>query len=44
MKKNYSFEKQILRPKKSTIDFLLNFSKSMSIVRIKNIEFVITKN
>lgn len=44
MKKNYSFEKTNLLPKKSTIDFLLQFSKSMSVVRVKKLEFVVVKN
>lgn len=44
MKKNYSFEKTNLLPKKSTIDFLLKFSKSVSFVKGNHLGFLVSKN
>lgn len=39
MTKNYSKEKNILKPKKSTIDFILNYSKNLHVARTKNMSF-----
>lgn len=44
MKINYQFAKFVLLPKKSTVDFILNFSKSISTVNLKNLDFIISKN
>ncbi len=44
MKKNDSLKVKTLKPKKQTIDFLLNFSKSIEIVKSKSKNYPITKN
>ncbi|SDJ74352.1 hypothetical protein [Chryseobacterium jejuense] len=44
MKKNDSLKVKTLKPKKETIDFLLNFSKSLEIVKSKSKNYPITKN
>ncbi|MBP1166832.1 MULTISPECIES: hypothetical protein [Chryseobacterium] len=44
MKKNDSLKVKTLKPKKQTIDFLLNFSKSLEIVKSKSKNYPITKN
>jgi hypothetical protein len=44
MKKNYNLKNTVLAPKKSTVDFLLSFSKSMVVMRTKTQSFVISKN
>ncbi|EJL71117.1 hypothetical protein [Chryseobacterium populi] len=44
MKKNDSLKVKALKPKKQTIDFLLNFSKSLEIVKAKNKNYPISKN
>lgn len=44
MKKNYQFAKIALLPKKSTIDFILNFSKSINSIKVSNLSFFISKN
>ncbi|PXW13492.1 hypothetical protein C8D70_109109 [Chryseobacterium sp. CBTAP 102] len=44
MKKNDSLKVKTLKPKKQTIDFLLNFSKSLEVVKSKSKNYPITKN
>ncbi|SFK23486.1 hypothetical protein SAMN05421692_3774 [Chryseobacterium indologenes] len=44
MKKNDSLKVKTLKPKKQTIDFLLNFSKSIEIVKSKSKNYPIQKN
>ncbi|WP_318848382.1 hypothetical protein [Chryseobacterium sp. JV558] len=44
MKKNDSLKVKTLKPKKQTIDFLLNFSKSLEIVKSKSKNYPILKN
>lgn len=44
MKKNDSLKVKTLKPKKQTIDFLLNYSKSLEVVSTKNKNFPISKN
>ena len=48
MKKNYNFAKIVLMPKKKTIDFILNFSKSISAISLNKMDFIafkkLTKN
>lgn len=44
MKKNDSLKVKTLKPKKQTIDFLLNFSKSLEIVKSKSTNYPISKN
>lgn len=39
MIKNYAKDKSCLKPKKSTIDFILNYSKNLQISRVKNMSF-----
>jgi hypothetical protein len=43
MKKNDSLKVKTLKPKKQTIDFLLNFSKSLEIVKSKSKNYPISK-
>ncbi|CAI8923185.1 Uncharacterised protein [Chryseobacterium gleum] len=44
MKKNDSLKVKTLKPKKQTIDFLLNFSKSLEIVKSKSKNYPVSKN
>ncbi|MDQ0783550.1 hypothetical protein [Chryseobacterium sp. W4I1] len=44
MKKNDSLKVKALKPKKQTIDFLLNYSKSLELVKTKSKNFPISKN
>lgn len=44
MKKNDSLKVKTLKPKKQTIDFLLNFSKNIEIVKSKSNNYPISKN
>lgn len=44
MKKNYTLKNPILNPKKSTVDFLLNFSKSVVVMKANNKKFIVSKN
>lgn len=44
MKKNDSLKVKTLKPKKQTIDFLLNFSKSLEVVKSKSKNYPISKN
>ena len=44
MKKYYTLKKPYLSPKKTTIDFLLNFSKSIVVISSKNQNFIVSKN
>ncbi|CAM2774929.1 hypothetical protein CHFL109739_00320 [Chryseobacterium flavum] len=44
MKKNDSLKVKTLKPKKQTIDFLLNFSKNLEIVKSKSKNYPISKN
>ncbi|CAD0222101.1 conserved protein of unknown function [Chryseobacterium sp. JV274] len=44
MKKNDSLKVKTLKPKKQTIDFLLNFSKSLEVVKSKSKNYPILKN
>jgi len=45
MKKNYSLSQKIseLNPKKETIDFIINYSKSLNVIKLnsKNFEFIL---
>ena len=42
--KNYTLKVPILTPKKSTIDFLLNFSKSVAVINANNKKYLVSKN
>lgn len=44
MKKNYTFKKPTLSPRKTTIDFLLRFSKNIVVLRLQNQNFIVSKN
>ncbi|WP_426274516.1 hypothetical protein ACN9MN_10215 [Chryseobacterium sp. S-02] len=44
MKKNDSLKVKALKPKKETIEFLLNYSKSLEIVKTKAKNYPISKN
>ncbi|WP_262888175.1 hypothetical protein [Chryseobacterium gallinarum] len=44
MKKNDSLKVKTLKPKKQTIDFLLNFSKSLEIVKSRSKNYPVSKN
>lgn len=44
MKNNDSLKSKSLKPKKQTIDFLLSFSKSLEVVKVKNSNLHISKN
>ncbi|SHL16481.1 hypothetical protein SAMN05444267_101313 [Chryseobacterium polytrichastri] len=44
MKKNDSLKVKALKPKKEIIDFLLNFSKNIDVVKTKSKNYPISKN
>jgi len=44
MRKNDSLKVKALKPKKETIDFLLNFSKNIDVVKTKSKNYPISKN
>jgi hypothetical protein len=44
MKKNDSLKVKTLKPKKETIEFLLNYSKSLEVVKTKTKNYPISKN
>ena len=44
MKKNDTLNAKLLKPKKQTIDFLIQFSKSIQVLKAKNLYLVISKN
>ena len=44
MKNNYSLKTLVLKPKKSTVNFLLNFSKSIAVLTSNEKKFIISKN
>ena len=44
MKNNYSLKTPVLNPKKSTVNFLLNFSKSIAVLNSNQKKFIISKN
>lgn len=44
MKKINFLKKEIALPQKSTIDFLLRFSKSMAILKTTHQNFIVSKN
>ncbi len=44
MKRNYNFAKIVLVPKKKTIDFILNFSKSINAISLNKMDFIAFKN
>ena len=39
-----SFKKQELKPRKETIDFLLNYSKALSVTKYKELSFETISN
>ncbi len=44
MKNNYSLKNPVLNPKKSTVNFLLNYSKSIAVLTLNEKKFIISKN
>lgn len=44
MKKNDILNVKLLKPKKQTIDFLLNYSKSIEVITTAKKSFVLLKN
>ncbi len=44
MKKDYTLNEKRLKPKKQTIDFLLSFSRSIEVLKIKNKYHLVSKN
>lgn len=44
MKKVYKLEGKPFLPKKSTVHTILNFSKSMEVINVKNRTFIVSKN
>jgi hypothetical protein len=44
MRKNDSLKVKTLKPKKQTIEFLLNFSKNLEVIKTKTKNFPISKN
>ncbi len=44
MKKNDSLKVKTLKPKKQTIDFLLSYSKSLDVLKIKDKNYPVSKN
>lgn len=44
MKNNDSLKSKSLKPKKQTVDFLLNFSKSLEVIKVKDSHIHLSKN
>ena len=44
MKNNYSLKTPVLNPKKSTVNFLLNYSKNIAVLTSNEKKFIISKN
>lgn len=44
MKKNDTLKETVLKPKKQTIEFLLNYSKSMEVMKTKAKNHIVFKN
>ena len=44
MKKNDILARKALLPKKSTIDFLLNYSKNIETIKTSKRQFIVSKN
>ncbi|MDR6699710.1 hypothetical protein J2W57_003113 [Chryseobacterium ginsenosidimutans] len=44
MRKNDSLKVKTLKPKKQTIEFLLNFSKNLEVVKTERKSYPISKN
>lgn len=44
MKNNDSLNFKLLEPKRKTINFILNYSKGISILKIKDKSFILLKN
>ncbi len=44
MKKNDTLSKKLLKPRKQTIDFLLQYSKSIETVKTKTKMVIVSKN
>ncbi len=44
MRKNDPLKVKALKPKKQTIEFLLNFSKSVEVVKAKGKNYPVSKN
>ncbi len=44
MRKNDSLKVKALKPKKETIEFLLNYSKNIDVVKTKSKNYPISKN
>lgn len=44
MKKLDTLKHKNLKPKQETVNFLLNFSKSLAIMKVKEKRFIISKN
>lgn len=44
MKENDALKEKVLKPKKQTIDFLIQYSRSIEMVKGKRKSFLISKN
>lgn len=44
MKNNDSLNVKLLEPKRKTINFILNFSKGISVIKVKDKSFAFVKN
>lgn len=44
MKKNDTLNEKLLKPKKETINFLLNYSKSIGVLKSKGRNYIVSKN
>ncbi|MDR6129682.1 hypothetical protein [Chryseobacterium sp. SORGH_AS_1175] len=44
MRKNDSLKVKTLKPKKQTIEFLLSYSKSLEVVKVREKNYPISKN
>ena len=44
MKKNDSLKERLLTPKKQTIDFLLSYSQSIEVLKVKSKFHIVSKN
>ncbi len=44
MKKNDTLNEKLLKPQKKTIDFLLSYSRSISVLKTKSKNQIVSKN
>lgn len=44
MKKNDTLNEKLLKPKKNTVDFLLNYSRNLKVLNGRSTNYLVSKN